>query len=253
MNALIRCGVRSKTMFKDRIKKWLGLESRASFYIALSLFLLFYIAGFVYTVMFAHSYENDVNVDFVVFTIEHYYTILIVILILPFMCGLFIVGLLLESLFWTYEEEEGLLGLAMFGGIFYVMVMTFFFCFGSPIKMNQTDYNYITKEQRGIIVDLVKQEKISKQIVKAKFYNDWVEKEGGGREIGKIMDINRVPLEFYVCFEKGFNNPICAKLFENFLIKEKEEVRREKAREYLAEKNKIESIENFNRIIEKVK
>ena len=253
MNALIRCGVRSKTMFKDRIKKWLGLESRASFYIALSLVLLFYIAGFVYMSMFAHSYENDLNVDFVVFTIEHYYTILIVILILPFMCGLFIVGLLLESLFWTYEEEEGLLGLVFFGGIFYVMVMTFFFCFGSPIKMNQTDYNYITKEQRGIIVDLVKQEKISKQIVKAKFYNDWVEKEGGGREIGKVMDINRVPLEFYVCFEKGFNNPICAKLFENFLVREKEKVRREKAREYLAEKNKIESIENYNRIVEKVK
>lgn len=253
MNALIRCGVRSKTMFKDRIKKWLGLESRASFYIALSLVLLFYIAGFVYVSMFAHSYENDVNVDFVVFTIEHYYTILIVILILPFMCGLFIVGLL-ESPYWTYEQEEGLLALAMFGGIFYVMVMTFFFCFGSAaIKMNQTDYNYITKEQRGIIVDLVKQEKISKQSVRARFYNDWVEKEGGGREIGKVMDINRVPLEFYVCFEKGFNNPICAKLFENFLVREKEKVRREKAREYLAEKNKIESIENFNRIIEKVK
>ena len=67
------------------------------------------------------------------------------------------------------------------------------------------------------------------------------------------MGINYVPLEFYVCFEKGFNSPICAKLFENFLIKEKEEVRREKAREYLAEKNKIESIENYNRIIEKVK
>ncbi len=230
----------------DEIKAKL---SRTSFYIALSLVLLFYIAGFVYVSMFAHSYENDVNVDFVVFTIEHYYTILIVILILPFMCGLFIVGLL-ESPYWTYEQEEGLLALAMFGGIFYVMVMTFFFCFGSPIKM---DYNYITKEQRGIIVDLVKQEKISKQIVKAKFYNDWVEKEGGGREIGKVMDINRVPLEFYVCFEKGFNSPICAKLFENFLIKEKEKVRREKAREYLAEKNKIESIENYNRIIEKVK
>lgn len=230
-------------MFKDRIKKWLGLvESSASFYIALSLVLLFYIAGFVYMSMFVHSYENDLNVDFVVFTIEHYYTILIVIVILPFMCGLFIVGLL-ESPYWTYEQEEGLLALAMFGGIFYVMVMTFFFCFGSAaIKMNQTNYNYITKEQRGIIVDLVKQEKISKQSVRARFY-----------EIGKVMDINRVPLEFYVCFEKGFNNPICAKLFENFLIKEKEKVRREKAREYLAEKNKIESIENFNRIIEKVK
>lgn len=250
MNALIRCRVRSKTMFKDRIKKWLGLESRASFYIALSLVLLFYIAGFVYTVMFAHSYENDVNVDFVVFTIEHYYTILIVILILPFMCGLFIAGLLLESLFWTYEQEEELLGLAMFGGIFYVMVMTLFFCFGSPIKM---DYNYITKEQRGIIVDLVKQEKISKQIVKAKFYNDWVEKEGGGREIGKVMDINRVPLEFYVCFEKGFNNPICAKLFENFLVREKEKVKYEKESEYLAEQNKQKAIENYNRIVEKVK
>lgn len=241
-------------MFKDRIKKWLGLvESSASFYIALSLVLLFYIAGFVYMSMFVHSYENDLNVDFVVFTIEHYYIILIVIVILPVLFGWFIAGLLLESTYWTYEQEEGLLGLAMFGGIFYVMVMTFFFCFGSPIKMNQTDYNYITKEQRGIIVDLVKQEKISKQSVRARFYNDWVEKEGGGREIGKVMDINRVPLEFYVCFEKGFNSPICAKLFENFLIKEKEKVRREKAREYLAEKNKIESIENYNRILEKVK
>ena len=252
MNALIRCGVRSKTMFKDRIKKWLGLESRANFYIALSLVLLFYIAGFVYMSMFVHSYENDLNVDFVVFTMEHYYIILIVIVILPMLFGLFIAGLL-QSHCWTFEQEAGLLALVFFGGIFYTMVMTFFFCFGSPIKMNQTDYNYITKEQRGIIVDLVKQEKISKQIVKAKFYNDWVEKEGSGREIGKVMDINRVPLEFYVCFEKGFNNPICAKLFENFLIKEKEKVRREKAREYLAEKNKIESIENYNRILKKVK
>lgn len=233
----------------DEIKAKL---SRTSFYIALSLILLFYIAGFVYTVMFERFYDNDIGVDFVVFTIEHYYTILIVILILPFMCGLFIVGLL-ESPYWTCEQEEGLLALVLFGGLFYTMVMTFFFCFGSAIKMNQTDYNYITKEQRGIIVDLVKQEKISKQSVRARFYNDWVKKEGGGGEIRKVMGINYVPLEFYVCFEKGFNSPICAKLFENFLIKEKEEVRREKAREYLAEKNKIESIENYNRIIEKVK
>lgn len=199
--------------------------------------------------MFVHSYENDLNVDFVVFTIEHYYTILIVILILPVLFGWFIAGLL-QSHCWTFEQEEELLALVFLGGIFYTMVMTFFFCFGSPIKM---DYNYITKEQRGIIVDLVKQEKISKQIVKAKFYNDWVEKEGGGREIGKVMDINRVPLEFYVCFEKGFNNPICVKLFENFLIKEKEKVRREKESEALARKNKQESIENYNRILEKVK
>ena len=156
----------------DEIKAKL---SRTSFYIALSLILLFYIAGFVYTVMFERFYDNDIGVDFVVFTIEHYYTILIVILILPFMCGLFIVGLL-ESPYWTCEQEEGLLALVLFGGLFYTMVMTFFFCFGSAIKMNQTDYNYITKEQRGIIVDLVKQEKISKQSVRARFYNDWVEK-----------------------------------------------------------------------------
>ena len=220
----------------DEIKAKL---SRASFYIALPLVLLFYIAGFVYVSMFAHSYENDVNVDFVVFTIEHYYTILIVITILPFMCGLFIAGI--KSPYWTLGQEEGIFCFATIGGFFYVVIMGILFLY-----ITNKD-NYITKEQRGIIVDLVKQEKISKQIVKA------IEKEGGGREIGKVMDINRVPLEFYVCFEKGFNNPICAKLFENFLIKEKEEVRREKAREYLAEKNKIESIENFNRIIEKVK
>lgn len=70
--------------------------------------------------MFVHSYENDLNVDFVVFTIEHYYTILIVILILPFMCGLFIAGLLLESLFWTYEQEEGLLAL-VFLAVFFML------------------------------------------------------------------------------------------------------------------------------------
>lgn len=215
----------------DEIKAKL---SRTSFYIALSLVLLFYIAGFVYTVMFEGFYDNDIGVDFVVFTIEHYYTILIVILMLPVLFGWLIAGLL-KSHYWTFEQEEGLLALVFFGGIFYTMVMTFFFCFGSAIKM---DHNYITKEQRGIIVDLVKQEKISKQIVKAKFYNDWVEKEGGGREIGKVMDINRVPLEFYVCFEKGFNNPICAKLFENFLIKEKEKVKYEKESEYLAEQNR---------------
>lgn len=99
----------------DEIKAKL---SRTSFYIALSLVLLFYIVGFVYTVMFERFYDNDIGVDFVVFTIEHYYTILIVILILPFMCGLFIVGLLLESPYWTCEQEEGLLALALFGGFF---------------------------------------------------------------------------------------------------------------------------------------
>lgn len=231
----------------DEIKAKL---SRTSFYIALSLVLLFYIAGFVYTVMFEGFYDNDIGVDFVVFTIEHYYTILIVILMLPVLFGWLIAGLL-KSHYWTFEQEEGLLALVFFGGIFYTMVMTFFFCFGSAIKM---DHNYITKEQRGIIVDLVKQEKISKQSVRARFYNnDWVEKEGGGREIGKVMDINRVPLELYVCFEKGFNNPICAKLFENFLVREKEKIKYEKESEYLAEQNKQKAIENFNRIIEKVK
>ncbi|ETD25606.1 hypothetical protein [Helicobacter canis] len=233
-------------MIIDEIKAKL---SRTSFYISLSLVLLFYIAGFVYTNMFEIFYDNDIGVDFVVFTIEHYFTIPIVIVIFPVLFGWLIVGLL-KSPYWTYEQEEGLFALVMFGGLFYTIVMTFFFCFCSAIKM---DRNYITNEQRGIIVDLVKQEKISKQSVKARFYTDWVKKEGGGREIGKVMDINYVPLELYVCFEKGFNNTICAKLFENFLIKEKEEVRCEKAREYLAEKNKIESIENYNRIIEKVK
>ncbi len=62
-----------------------------------------------------------------------------------------------------------------------------------------------------------------------------------------------MPLEFYVCFEKGFNSPICAKLFENFLIKEKEEIRREKAMEALDKQNKQKAIENYNRIVEKVK
>lgn len=225
------------------------MKHKIGFYIALSLVLLFYIAGFVYMSMFVHSYENDLNVDFVVFTIEHYYIILIVIVILPVLFGWFIAGLL-QSHCWTFEQEEELLALVFLGGIFYTMFMTFFFCFGSPIKM---DYNYITKEQRGIIVDLVKQEKISKQSVRARFYNDWVEKEGGGREIGKVMNINRVPLGLYVCFEKGFNNPICAKLFENFLVREKEKVKYEKESEYLAEQNKQKAIENFNRIIEKVK
>ena len=115
----------------DEIKAKL---SRTSFYIALSLVLLFYIAGFVYTVMFEGFYDNDIGVDFVVFTIEHYYTILIVILMLPVLFGWLIAGLL-KSHYWTFEQEEGLLALVFFGGIFYVMVMTFFFCFGSAIKI----------------------------------------------------------------------------------------------------------------------
>lgn len=225
----------------DEIKAKL---SRTSFYIFLFVFLSFYVVGFVYASMFAIFYKHDIYADFVVFTIEHYYTIFIVIMILPFVCGLFIAGL--TSPYLTFEQEGEIFGFAMAGGFLYVVVVGIFFLY--TIDKD----SYITKEQRDIIVDLVKQEKVSKQSVRARFYNDWVKKEGGGREIGKVMDINRVPLEFYVCFEKGFNSPICAKLFENFLIKEKEKVRLEKAKESLAEKNKKEAIENYNRIIEKI-
>lgn len=225
----------------DEIKAKL---SRTSFYIVLSVVLLFYVAGFVYASMFAIFYDNNIGVDFVVFTIEHYYTIFIVIMILPFVCGLFIAGLI--SPYLTFEQEDEIFGFAMAGGFLYVVVVGIFFLY--TIDKD----SYITNKQKDIIVDLVKQEKVSKQSVRARFYNDWVKKEGGGIEIGKVMDINRVPLEFYVCFEKGFNIPICAKLFENFLIREKEKVGLEKAKESLAEKNKKEAIENYNRIIKKI-
>ena len=224
-------------MFKDRIKKWLGLESRASFYIALSLVLLFYIAGFVYMSMFACSYENDVNVDFVVFTIEHCFAVFLVIMILPyFMCGLFIIWLE-KYPYLTFEQEDEIYCFAAAGSFLYLVIIGIFFIYTT----NKDDY--ITKEQRGIIVDLVKQEKISRNSVKAT------------REIKIDADayIGRKPLELEVCFKKGFHNPICAKLFENFLVREKEKVKYEKESEYLAEQNKQKAIENFNRIIEKVK
>lgn len=211
----------------DEIKAKL---SRTSFYIVLSVVLLFYVAGFVYASMFAYSYENDVNVDFVVFTIEHYIAIFLTIIILPVVCG-WLIGWLISP-YCSFKQEDGIFLITMVGGFVYVLIITIF-----ALYTIDND-SYITKEQTGIIVDLVKQEKVSKQSVRARFYNDWVKKEGGGREIGKVMDINRVPIEFYVCFEKGFNSPICAKLFENFLIKEKEKVRLEKAKESLAEKTK---------------
>lgn len=90
--------------------------SRTGFYVCVFLVLSFYAAGFVYASMFAYSYENDVNVDFVVFTIEYYYIILIVIMLLPMICAMFI-GVL-KSPYWTYEQEEGIFALAIFGGIF---------------------------------------------------------------------------------------------------------------------------------------
>lgn len=217
----------------DEIKAKL---SRTSFYIALSLVLLFYIVGFVYVEMFMYSYENDVNVDFVVFTIEYYYIILIVIMLLPTICAMFI-GVL-KSPYWTDEQEEGIFALAMFGGIFYVTFMAIFFCFYAI-----DNDGYITTKQRDIIVDLIRQEKISKRSVKA----------SSNIEIDKNAYIGRKPLELCVCFEKGFHNPICAKLFENFLVREKEKVKYEKESEYLAEQNKQKAIENYNRILEKVK
>lgn len=115
----------------DEIKAKL---SRTSFYIILSVVLLFYIAGFLYTNMFEIFYDNDIGVDFVVFTIEHYFTILVVIVILPVLLGWLIVGLL-KSPYWTYEQKKGLFAFVMFGGLFYTMVITFFFCFCSAIKM----------------------------------------------------------------------------------------------------------------------
>ncbi len=214
-------------------------------YLGFFMILSFYVVGFVYASMFAYSYENDVNVDFVVFTIEHYIAIFLAIIILPVVCG-WLIGWLISP-YCSFKQEDGIFLFTVVGGFVYVLIITIF-----ALYTIDND-SHITNEQRGIIVDLVKQDKVSKQSVKAGFYTDYVEKEGGGREIGKVMDINRVPIEFYVCFEKGFNNPICAKLFENFLIREKEEVRREKAMEALDEQNKQKAIESYNRIVEKVK
>lgn len=208
--------------------------SRTGFYVCVFLVLSFYAAGFVYASMFAYSYENDVNVDFVVFTLENYYAVFLVIMILPFMCGLFIVGL--ENPYLTFQEDE-IFCFAMIGSFLYVVIIGILFLYTTNKD------NHITKEQRGIIVDLISQEKISRNSVKA------------SREIKIDPDayIGKKPLELEVCFKKGFHNPICAKLFENFLVREKEEIRREKESEYLARKNKQEAIENYNRILEKVK
>ena len=205
---------------------------------------LFYVASLAYAGMFAYSYECDVNVDFVVFTIEHCLVCFVFAMVLPTIFGLLTAFLIRKNL--TDDEEWNFIVFNMLAGLLSILIV--FFLWIDPTRNID-----ITNEQRGIIVDLVKQEKISKQSVKAGYYNDWVKKEGGGREIGKVMDINRVPLEFYVCFEKGFNSPICAKLFENFLVREKEEVKYEKESEALARKNKQEAIENYNRILEKVK
>ena len=209
--------------------------SRTGFYVCYFTVALFYIAGFVYASMFAYSYENDVNVDFVVFTIEHCLAVSLVIVILPIMYGLFIVGL--ENPYLTFQQEDEIFCFAMVSGFLHIVIIGILFLF----TIN-TD-NHITKEQRGIIVDLISQEKISRDSVKA------------SREIKVDADayIGRKPLELAICFQKGFHSPICAKLFENFLIKEKEEVRREKESEALARKNKQEAIENYNRILEKVK
>ncbi|TLD93425.1 hypothetical protein LS74_001465 [Helicobacter magdeburgensis] len=187
------------------------------------------------------------NVDFVVFTMEHYLVCFVFAMVLPTIFGLLTAFLIRKHL--TDDEVWNFFAFNMLGGLLSGLIV---FCFWIDPKKNID----ITNEQRGIIADLVKQEKVSKQSVRVKaggFYNDWVRKQGGGREIEEVMGINRVPLEFYVCLEKGFNSPICAKLFENFLVREKEEVRREKESEALARKNKQEAIENYNRILEKVK
>lgn len=222
------------------------MESRKVYNFGFFVNTLFYVASLAYTGMLAYSYECDVNVDFVVFTIEHYLVCFVSAMVLPTIFGLLTAFLIRKHL--TDDEEWNFIVSNMLVGLLNILIV---FCFWIDPRKNID----ITNEQRYIVADLVKQEKVSKRSVsvKAGFYNDWVRKQGGGREIGKVMGINRVPLEFYVCFEKGFNSPICAKLFENFLIKEKEEVRREKAREALVEKNKQESIENYNRILEKAK
>ena len=209
--------------------------SRAGFYVCYFTVALFYIAGFVYASMFAYSYENDVNVDFVVFTIEHCLAVFLVIVILPIMYGLFIVRL--ENPYLTFQQEDEIFCFAVVSGFLHIVIIGILFLF--TIK---TD-NHITNEQRGIIVDLISQEKISRDSVKA------------SREIKVDADayIGGKPLELGVCFQKGFHSPICAKLFENFLVREKEKVKYEKESEALARKNKQEAIENYNRILEKVK
>ena len=83
--------------------------SRTGFYVCYFTVALFYIAGFVYASMFAYSYENDVNVDFVVFTIEHCLAVSLVIVILPIMYGLFIVGL--ENPYLTFQQEDDIFAL----------------------------------------------------------------------------------------------------------------------------------------------
>ncbi|WP_110558724.1 hypothetical protein [Helicobacter cinaedi] len=111
---------------------------------------LFYVASLACTGMLTYSYECDVNVDFVVFTIEHYFVCLVFAMVLPIIFGLLTAFLIRKHL--TDDEEVNFIAFNMLVGLLSALIV---FCFW----IDPTKNNHITKEQRGIIVDLVKQEK----------------------------------------------------------------------------------------------
>lgn len=118
------------------------------------------------------------------------------------------------------------------------MFMTIFFFFHAI-----DNDGYITNKQRDIIIDLIRQEKISKRSVKA----------SSNIEIDKNAYIGRKPLELEVCFKKGFHNPICAKLFENLLISEKEKIESKKFLLAIEKQTENDLVQNYNNMLDEMR
>ncbi len=165
-------------------------------------------------------YENETNIDFVLFMIEYNN------LLYYFVCG----GLTLAASLFVYKASKNaynvsrlsviVLAIAAFGN----MTIDFTQAYGFFRKMD-----FLKGSERHILQELVVQNNLP---------------------IGYIED---VPDELRICLDKEFKGEICKILFERFLIKEKNREKEEEKARSLREKEEMELSDNYNQLLQKTK
>lgn len=170
------------------------------------------------------SYENNTNIDLVLFVIE-YQTLLNILL----------VGALLFCIAFGVAYSQATNQMPWF------LIPIILIALSLNLFTYKTPYVELQEKENRIIQDLINQGKITEESLKAGFFDE---------------DI-KLPAELAVCFDKKFEGELCSILFDKLLTKEKVKIeaqtKEKEALQSLKERNEKELVENYNKMLDEMR
>lgn len=166
------------------------------------------------------SYENNTNINIVLFVIEHK-TLLNV---------LFVVALLLCVVFGVAYSQAT-------NQIPWFLMAIILIAFSLDVFAYKTPYVNLQEKENKIIQDLLEQGKITEESLIAGWFDEEI----------------KLPAELAVCFDKEFEGELCSILFEKLLAEERIKIEARKTAQATKEKQESEFSDNYSQLLQQTK